>query len=667
MIRLFRTLAGLLLWAALCGSGRLEAQEGVQELWLIPDSGEVVVELPTLPSGSYGFHVYRAGPAEDFVRLTEAPVEPVRSPAEFLLEIGDVAPQIMDRMQAVSEEEMVRRLLSAGPGAAIYGILFPPVARAQGRVFRDTLTEGGGPYRYRVAFVGPLGEENGESREGQVVVEDRLPATPGSLEVEPLNSRVRLQWSYPVYDGDPRDVTVGYHVYRAEADSDVFRRVTDGPLARNDLEDPVWVDRDVLNGSRYRYVVRALDMLGRLGAPTAPVEVTPADPAPPRTPLNLTALPGDDRVELLWQRSAELDVVGYRLERSPGLAAPFETLTDSLLPADSPRWADTTVVGGRQYFYRVVAVDADGQESAPSNPSSTVPRDTRPPPPPTNLEAVVEERAVMLSWAPSSGPGLAGYHIYRAEGRDNAIRVTRDPVTGTTFREAGEAGEGLVPGAEYLVMVAAVDSLGNESERAESPVVIPDDEAPEPPSTLWLTNPTGREVEVRWNASPALDVAGYEVVRATVGSGQADWADTVSVTDRRRLRDDEVEEGRLYRYRITAFDDAGNRSTPLTDSIRFADRSPPPAPNFAQAVAGPAGVRIIWERVAAPDLAAYRVYRSSLPTGRWEGVSELIPAGAERTFLDPDGDAGLFYRVVSVDTSGNESETGAVAQAEEGS
>lgn len=659
-------LASMLLASFVVADG-IAAQVEAPALWLVPESGDVIVQLSTVPAGFQGFHVYRAPPGAEPVRLTTDPVQPARGPAQFLAAIGDAAGPIMDRMEAVSEVDMVRRLRSSDVSATLYGFFFPEVAGAQGRVFRDTTAAPGAEYQYRVEMVDARGEETGESRSASVTVEDRLPEAPGALEAEPQNGRVELRWSYPDYAGDPGDLVVGFHLYRAVDASDVFERVTNSLLARNDAGERVWMDRDVRNGRSYRYVIRAVDIVGRVSGMAGPVSVTPENPAPPLTPVNLRLEPGEGRVALEWQRSPELDVVGYRVTRSPGLAAPFQPITEELIPVGTPQYVDSTATGGEDWFYRVVAVDDQGRESAPTNPSSTVPRDDTPPAAPDSLTATVEARTVVLAWEPVGDAGVAGYHVYRAEGPGTRVRVTARPVPGTTFRDAGPADTGLVPGATYQMSVAAVDSMDNESAAVETTIRIPDDEAPAMPSSLALENPTGREIVVRWNASPARDVAAYEIERAAVTDDAAtegtSRTDTTSAVSARRLRHADVTPGVLYRYGVVAVDGAGNRSPAVTDSIRFADGFPPPRPVFTEAVAGASGVRVRWERVQADDLVGYRVERAELPTGTWSPVSEVVLPGGPLEMVDPGGEVGAFYRVRALDTSGNLSEPGPAVRA----
>jgi hypothetical protein len=92
------------------------------------------------------------------------------------------------------------------------------------------------------------------------------------------------------------------------------------------------------------------------------------------------------------------------------------------------------------------------------------------------------------------------------------------------------------------------------------------------------------------------------------------------------------------------------------------DTSPPPVPGTPAAVATGSGVSVTWAAVTAVDLAGYRLYRASVSTGPYALVNAgLLPTAAFDDTLAPSGTS--YYRVTSVDTSGNESQQSGTASA----
>ncbi len=117
---------------------------------------------------------------------------------------------------------------------------------------------------------------------------------------------------------------------------------------------------------------------------------------------------------------------------------------------------------------------------------------------------------------------------------------------------------------------------------------------------------------------------------------------------------------------MTAIDEAGNVSAPaLSSPISVRDGEAPRVVRNVQAVAQADGVLVAWEPVPSEDLAGYRVLRSSIATGQYDVVKEMSigAPGVPLQWTDSAGRAGMWYRVVAVDTSGNESEAPAPVQA----
>lgn len=97
-------------------------------------------------------------------------------------------------------------------------------------------------------------------------------------------------------------------------------------------------------------------------------------------------------------------------------------------------------------------------------------------------------------------------------------------------------------------------------------------------------------------------------------------------------------------------------------SADFKDRVPPPPPTGLAALVETGAVRLVWDRVEAPDLAGYKVYRTE-----GAGVEQLRPVGTipmtpinlvtATNYRDTTLTPGIsyYYEVVSVDKSGNES------------
>lgn len=141
-------------------------------------------------------------------------------------------------------------------------------------------------------------------------------------------------------------------------------RLTPEPVTAAEFSTPVEFGRERC------FAVRAVEGDGGvviIGAPAAPVCVTPVDRFAPPAPAGLLAVAGDGAVELLWTASSAPDLAGYLVLRAEGVNGTLQRLTPS--PITETQYRDQGVRPGVVYAYVVVAVDRSTppNESAPSN------------------------------------------------------------------------------------------------------------------------------------------------------------------------------------------------------------------------------------------------------------------------------------------------------------
>jgi len=317
------------------------------------------------------------------------------------------------------------------------------------------------------------------------------PLTPDSPRPEAVNNikiAVRdvvayLSWPVPVKNVEgkpmaPADIK-GFRIYRAEQTRErkrpLYRQVAEIALA-----DPApaqvqngivqWSDTSLLYGKVYVYRIRAYSAKG--GASGYSDEVRAAPLLSLAAPKNLKAVSGDGSVMITWEPattrsdgSVHQGFVGYLVYRGTETGK-YDELPLTREPVAGSPHQDVTAINGKQYFYRVRAVDSPvrpWQESPDSAEVSATPRDMTPPVPPTGITVVPGIGRVFLTWNENKEQDLAGYHVYRSrKSGGERERLTDKLVNRTTFSD-----ETVKQGATYYYTITAVDKSGNESERSK--------------------------------------------------------------------------------------------------------------------------------------------------------------------------------------------------------
>ena len=109
-------------------------------------------------------------------------------------------------------------------------------------------------------------------------------------------------------------------------------------------------------GARPSYTVRALDAARNTSAASSAVAITVPDRTRPTNPSSLTATPGSRRITLTWNAATDnVAVTRYWLYRG--------TTRVAVLAASSRSYANTGLRSGTSYSYRLVALDAAGNQS----------------------------------------------------------------------------------------------------------------------------------------------------------------------------------------------------------------------------------------------------------------------------------------------------------------
>jgi fibronectin type 3 domain-containing protein len=266
-----------------------------------------------------------------------------------------------------------------------------------------------------------------------------VPVVPAGLTATAGNAQVSLVWNVST------DAT-SYNVKRST--------VTGGPYTT--ISSPAttsFADTSVTNGTKYFYVVSAVNSAGE-SANSAQASATPTAPVvPPAAPTGLAATAGNAKVSLDW--NASTGATSYNVKRSTVTGGPYTTISS---PATTS-FADTSVANGTKYFYVVSAVNSAGESVNSVEVNATPAAPAEPPPTATGLVATPGNASVSLAWSASAG--ATSYNVKRSTVTGGPYATISSPTT-TSFADTT-----VTNGTTYFYVVSAVNGSGESANSSQ--------------------------------------------------------------------------------------------------------------------------------------------------------------------------------------------------------
>ncbi len=192
-----------------------------------------------------------------------------------------------------------------------------------------------------------------------------------TLTWKPADLAEGLLPSYPLGASAPALAYQVYEVPPAGAAPDAAAAsgtsTNETQLTKTPIADTTFTDKTMAFGTERCFAVRAVATMDALSvesgeAPPACVQLK--DTFPPAAPKGLTGVASDGTISLIWEANAEKDLAGYVILRGLAPNEPLVAITPEAITATT--FSDHVPAGVR-YVYAIVAVDAAGNRSAPSN------------------------------------------------------------------------------------------------------------------------------------------------------------------------------------------------------------------------------------------------------------------------------------------------------------
>ena len=352
-----------------------------------------------------------------------------------------------------------RAFLFAGPYEALFAQALPS-ATAQ---YEDDTVRGGTTYYYRVRSVNSRGDLGTPSTAAAAQPQNPgVPPQVSGLTADAGQTRVRLAWNpanFPV-----AGYFVERHAISGPAGTENWVRLNSRATPEPLYDDPIGLASDVK--LEYRVVAVAFD--NAEGPPSSAVPVTLADRTVPEAPSITGASGADGNAQFNFVPALPAEKTAQFLVLRSGSDRDIGVVVGDPLPAATRQFTDLYTSPGERYWYRLVAVDKNGNRSDPTLPVAIrvgSPQMAAPPTPTAQYAAAPYPHVTLQLQPPPAGLSLIVERLDQAT--DGWIRIAGPTSAQTATDNAVPASGSLSYRASY---VAADGRTGPASATVQVPI-----------------------------------------------------------------------------------------------------------------------------------------------------------------------------------------------------
>ncbi len=296
--------------------------------------------------------------------------------------------------------------------------------------------------------------------------------------------------------------------------------------------------------------------------------ITNWDTTPPSAPQNVLATGQQESVALDWDDNAEGDILGYNVYRADSPSGRYVKLNDTILTTS--QYTDNGALIGDNSYYRIVALDANENESESSDEVTAVA--TAGPNTPTIILEVLDSTGSEI------GPDTLLFRLSASPALTTDLAVNLEfsglAVNGVDFAAIDESITLPPPGMKELIIIPAQDSAPAEGDEtftiqlkagggylvgasSAGSATIEDNPDPGAPSELTATTESVSTIELSW-ADNADEETGYEIEAKEAG-GAYGLVGTVGQNEKSFVAR-QLKSNTTYTFRVRASGDNGNSS-----------------------------------------------------------------------------------------------------------
>lgn len=490
--------------------------------------------------------------------------------------------------------------------------------------FNDTSVTPGITYYYKVSAVNINGE--GPLSNEAYATPPTVPFAPLNLIAMGIMGYINLTWDEPASDGG--SPVINYTIYRGTSSGSETFYVMIGNITSYD-------DTNVTIGITYYYRVSAVNIVGE-GLLSNEASATPL--AVPSAPLNLAATPGNGYIVLTWDEPVSdggSQITNYRIYRStsPG-SETFYWQIENLTT-----YNDTNVLSGITYYYKVSAVNTNG-EGPLSNEASATPPNV--PYAPLNLTADSGVGYIKLNWDEPTSDGGAPITNYRIFKGTTSGSETFFVMIGnlTTYNDTNVS-----PGVTYYYRVSAVNMVGEgplSNQASATPPTVPS-------APLNLSASAGDGfVNLTWDV-PSSD-GGSQLIEYHIYRDDTQGIYATVMAVQLWFNDTNVVNYVTYTYNVSAVNEVGEGPNATIIATPIPPIYPSPPMNL-MASPGDGEINVSWEPPSVgtgSPITSYNIYRNDI-----SGIYITVQTD-ELWFVDINITPGsiYYYQVTAVSDIG---------------
>ena len=431
-----------------------------------------------------------------------------------------------------------------------------------------------------------------------------------------------------------------------------------------------FVDKDIKKGEIYLYRISVpVDVPNVSSIDDAFVTVRTVESPTENIPIITEIQESDQFVVIKWNRKwHEQNFSSYFIERSEDGGNTFKKVNEipyiQALSIQENLYSPLisfrdSVKNYQPYWYRIIGLDAFGEQSAPSKTIRAMGRDLTPPRPPINVKAkwLGEDLGMRLSWTLENPYDVETIQIGRSNSYDGEYYDLSSETISPLENKYHDKTIPILSGSYYYI-IRVFDTVGNVNTSLVAMAHIPDSIPPNRPQGIIGDIDSSGVVTLSWTIGDEKDLLGYHVFVANDSTYsfnrltnqpivQNFFSDTLTL---HTLTED------IY-YKIVAVDGSFNHS-PFSQLIRIAkpDTIRPSEPIFTDYKVEEGKVLLRWANSSSLDVVNHSLYRRSenqnwilIKTWDYSMTSYVDSMIVEDVFYD--------YKIEAIDDAGLKSQS----------